>query len=306
MIVLSLFDGMSCGKIALDRARIKVDKYFASEIKLHAIKVSKDNYPSIIHIGDVKNLRFKDGVLYTEKGNFNVGKIDLLIGGTPCQDFSIARTMGKLPINGLQGDKSILFYEYLRILKEVNPAYFLLENTKMKMQSKLDLNKYLGVKNIIINSKTVSFQIRTRYYWTNIPDVTIPENKYISFQDFKDEDEDYISQFKLKKTPSRIRAWAGGVGRNNGAGCANVTTSDRVYCLTTKQDRTPNSGLVEYKDFCRYLTRRELEHAQTVPVDYTKSVSYNQACNLLGDGWTISVIEWIFSFLPKKYFIDSK
>ena len=104
MNVLSLFDGMSCGQLALERAGIKVDKYYASEIKKHAIKVTMENYPDTIQLGDVTKIQYKDGILYTENGNFNVGKIDLLIGGSPCQDFSLLKVGGK----GLDGDKSKL------------------------------------------------------------------------------------------------------------------------------------------------------------------------------------------------------
>ena len=119
MNVLSLFDGMSCGQIALERAGIKVDNYYASEIKKHAIKVTMDNYPNTIQLGDVTKIQYNDGILYTENGNFNVGKIDLLIGGSPCQDFSLLKVNGK----GLDGDKSRLFYEYLRLLNEIKPKY---------------------------------------------------------------------------------------------------------------------------------------------------------------------------------------
>ena len=117
MNVLSLFDGMSCGQIALERLGIKVDNYYAAEIKPSAIKVSTTNYPFTIHVGDVTKLDFNNN-------------IDLLIGGSPCQDFSIARTMhdGELgERKGLDGEKSKLFYHYLRLLLKLKPKYFLLE-----------------------------------------------------------------------------------------------------------------------------------------------------------------------------------
>ena len=213
IIVLSLFDGMSSGQLALDRANIK---YYASEIKKSAIKITKENYPNTIHIGDVKKVSYKDGILYTENGDFNVGKIDLLIGGSPCQNFSQSRTCGpKRDIEGLEGDKSILFYEYLRILKEVNPTYFLLENVKMKKDSEKELNKYLGVDGIHINSSLVSFQSRKRIYWSNIPNIKAPEDKKINFQDYKDTDYEYCKQFKVNKTPSRIKFWNDGSGRSS-------------------------------------------------------------------------------------------
>ena len=201
-------------------------------------------------------------------------------------------------IDGLKGDKSKLFYEYLRILKEINPDYFLLENVKMKKESYEELNSYLGVKGISINSELVSFQKRPRVYWSNIPNITIPEDKHINFQDYKDTDHDYCNQFKVKRTPSREKMWNNGQGRNSTLkSCANVTNSNKVYCLTRKQDRCANSGLIEFDDFCRYLTRREIELAQTLPIGYTDGLSYNQMQDVCGDGWTVDIIAHIFSFL---------
>ena len=297
MKVLSLFDGMSCGQIALERAGIKVEQYYASEIKKHAIQLTQKHYPNTIQLGDVTKVSYKDGVLYTENGEFEVGKIDLIIGGSPCQNFSQAR-LCMYEIDGLKGDKSKLFYEFLRILKEVKPKYFLLENVKMKKESYEQLNEYLGVKGVLINSELVSFQKRPRIYWTNIPNVTIPEDKHINFQDYKDTDYEYCKQFKVKRTPSRERMWNNGQGRINGLGsCDNVTNSEKVYCLTRKQDRCPNSGLIEFDDFCRYLTRREIELAQTLPIGYTDGLSYNQMQDLCGDGWTVDVIAHILKGL---------
>ena len=295
MNVLSLFDGMSCGQIALERAGIKVDNYYASEIKKHAIKVTTKNYPNTIQLGDVTKIQYKDGILYTENGNFNVRKIDLLIGGSPCQDFSLMKADGK----GLEGDKSKLFYEYLRLLKEVKPKYFLLENVKMKKESRNHLNQYLGVEGIDINSSLVSYQNRPRIYWTNIPNVTLPKDKNINFQDFKIVDKEICEKYKVKRTPSREKMWNNGNGKTSLRSCHNITNSEKIYCVMRKQDRSPNSGLIEFEDFCRYLTREELEMAQTVPVGYTNCVSYNQAQDLLGDGWTVDVIAHIFSFIKE-------
>ena len=292
MIVLSLFDGMSCGQIAFDKLGIRFDgannKYFASEIKKHAIKVTKHNYPNTIHIGDVTKVSYKNGTLYTENGEYEVGEIDYLIGGSPCQDFSIAKLNNVK--YGLEGDKSKLFYEYLRLLKEINPKYFLLENVRMKEDSKKRLDSYLGVEGRYINSIDFSFQNRPRFYWTNI-NILPYEAKNINFQDYKDTDYEYCKQFKVNKTISRLRMWNNGNGTNNfKSGCANVTDSEKIFCLTRFQDRCPNSGLIEFDDFCRFLTRRELELAQTVPVGYTNCLSYNQAQDVLGDGWTVDVI----------------
>jgi site-specific DNA-cytosine methylase len=293
MIVLSLFDGMSCGRSALDKLGITPTKYFASEIDKNAIKVSKHNWDDIIHIGDVTKVSYNNGVLYTEDGEYNISKVDLLIGGSPCQDFSSAKGFGangETP-KGLEGDKSALFYHYLRILNEIrqeNPNLnWLLENVKMKKDSRVELDNYLGVSGIYINSSLLSFQKRARYYWSNLL-IEVPNDLGVSFQDNKSVNN--LSKYKVNRTASRERMWADGVGGNSSKSCANVTHAEKVYCLTTKQDRCPNSGLVEYEDFCRYLTQEELEKAQTVPVGYTSCLSYGQACAVLGNGWTVDVI----------------
>ena len=299
LVVLSLFDGMGGGRIALDKLGITPKKYFASEIKKHAIKCATTNYPDIIEIGDVTKVKYEDNKLYNDKGEIVYeGHIDLLIGGSPCQDFSFAKLQNMKNDNyltyGLKGSKSKLFYEYLRLKKEVEPTYFLLENVHMKETSERQLNYYLGVKGLHINSNLVSYQDRKRIYWTNIPNVTIPEDREVDFQDYIDTDVSRLEEAKVNQTPCRIRMWNDGKGKQSGLShCDNITHKHKIHTLTRKQDRSPNSGLIAYKDFCRYLTRRELEGAQTVPYGYTDCVSYNQAQDLLGDGWTIDVIAHI-------------
>jgi DNA (cytosine-5)-methyltransferase 3A len=296
--ILSLFDGISCGQLALERAGIKIDNYYASEIKECAIKVTKAHFPNTIHIGDVTKVRYKNGILYTEKGNYQVD-IDIIIGGSPCQDFSPIKWIN-WESKGLDGEKSKLFYEYLRILKQVNPKYFLLENVKMKKQSEEDLNTFLGVQGLHINSKLVSYQSRPRIYWTNIPGITVPEDRKINFQDYKSKDYEYCKQFKVKRTPSRERMWNSGNGINNKVSCANVTNAEKVYCITRKQDRCPNSGLIEFEDFCRYLTREEIEQAQTLPKGYTDMLTYSQMQDVCGDGWTVDVLSHLFKNIEQK------
>lgn len=196
MNVLSLFDGMSCGMIALERAGIKVDNYFASEIDKHAIKVSSVNYPDIIRLGDVTTVRYKDGILYSENGQWNVGKIDLLLAGSPCQGFSLA---GKQL--AFDDERSKLYFEFERILKEVNPTYFLLENVKMKQEYKDVISNRLGVEPIAINSNLVSAQNRYRMYWTNIKEVSQPNDKCIKLSDILEDnpsDDFYIKSGRLK------------------------------------------------------------------------------------------------------------
>ena len=155
--VLSLFDGMSCGQIALEKAKIKVNKYFASEIEKEAIKVTMKNYPNTLQVGSVLDVKAS-----------NLPKIDLLIGGSPCQSFSNAGRGA-----GFDG-KSGLFWEYVRILKEVKPTYFLLENVKMKKEWQDIISEALGVEPIEINSKFFVPQNRPRLYWTNVEVKNIP------------------------------------------------------------------------------------------------------------------------------------
>ena len=301
IVVLSLFDGMSCGQIAFDKLGIKFDSYnereresnlyFASEIKTHAIKTTQHNYPNTIQIGDVTKVSYKDGILYTENGKYNVGKIDYLIGGSPCQNFSQLNAQNGLQ-TGLEGEKSKLFYEYLRLKNEINPTYFLLENVKMKKESKIELDEYLKTEGFFINAIDFSYQSRPRYYWTNIDFNKNYVPKNVNFQNYKDTDFEYCDKFKLNKTTSREQMWNNGLGTIKGErrACANITYANKIACVTTKQDRSPNSGLIAHGNFCRFLTQRELELAQTVPIGYTNCISYNQACNLLGDGWCVDVI----------------
>lgn len=298
MNVLSFFDGISCLQLALNRAGIKYNNYYASEIKKIAIKVTQYHFPKTIQIGDITKVSYKDGILYTETGVYKVGIVDLIGGGSPCQDFSLVRVNQNKSDYGLCGKKSSLFYEYLRLLKEINPRYFLLENVKMKKESKKQIDKYLGVEGIVINSNLVSYQNRERLYWTNIPNVQLPEDRHISFQDYKETDPEECRKYKLNKTPSRIRMWNNGYGKNGKIKCCeNITNANKCYCLMVKQDRAPNSGLIECDDFCRYLTRKEIEQAQTLPIGYTDMLSYRQMQNVCGDGWTVDVIAHILSYM---------
>ena len=210
MKVLSLFDGISCGRVALQRAGVPVESYYASEIKPFAIRCSKENNPDVTHIGDINEVHFWRGKLYVEETRYHIKDIDLLIGGSPCQNFSVARCSNKKTIDGLQGEQSALFYEYARILQEIKPRYFLLENVRITRQADLnEINSLLGVEPIRINSNLVSYQNRDRFYWTNIPGVTVPTDRGISFQDYKDSDEEYCDNFIVPHTPSRERLWGG-------------------------------------------------------------------------------------------------
>jgi DNA (cytosine-5)-methyltransferase 3A len=172
MKILSLFDGISCARVALERAEIPVELYWAVEIDKYATQISQKNYPDIIRTSDVKNF-------IGEKGSF-----DLIIGGSPCQDLSIAKKNRK----GLSGERSGLFWEYVRILNEVKPKYFILENVNsMPKEAKELITKTLGVEPIMINAALVSAQNRKRLFWTNIPNVTQPEDRGILLKDILEE-----------------------------------------------------------------------------------------------------------------------
>ncbi len=167
MNVLSLFDGISCGRVALDRAGVLYNNYYASEIDKHAIVVAQKNHPDTVQLGDITNWR-----------EWNLPNIDLIIGGSPCQGFSFA---GK-QLN-FDDPRSKLFFEFVNIINYYKPKYFLLENVRMKKGYQDVISKALGVEPICINSALVSAQNRVRYYWTNIPNVTQPDDRGIYLKD---------------------------------------------------------------------------------------------------------------------------
>jgi DNA (cytosine-5)-methyltransferase 3A len=185
MNVLSLFDGMSCGRIALDRLGIKVDNYYASEIDKYAIQVSQANYPDIIQVGDV-----------TELDTSTLPKIDLIMGGSPCQGFSFA---GKQL--AFDDPRSALFFEFVRCVKELKPKYFLLENVRMKKEYLDVISEYMGVEPICINSALLSAQNRVRFYWTNIPGIEQPEQRGIVLRDILETNtsNEYLAGENLQK-----------------------------------------------------------------------------------------------------------
>ena len=187
MNVLSLFDGMSCGQIALNKLGIKYDKYFASEIDKYAMQVTQHNFPDTVQLGDVQ---------FVTKETFGTHKIDLVIGGSPCQGFSFA---GK-QLN-FEDPRSALFFEFVRLVKELKPKYFLLENVKMKKQYQDVITEYMGVEPIEINSALASAQNRRRLYWTNIPNVGQPEDKGIVLKDIIETSvsDEYFAGEKLQR-----------------------------------------------------------------------------------------------------------
>ena len=271
MNVLSLFDGLSGGNIALARLGIQVDNYFASEIDENAIQIAKNNYPDIIELGDV-----------TKVDGYALPKIDLVLAGSPCQGFSRA---GKGL--ALEDERSKLFFEFVRLLKETKPTYFLLENVLMKKEDKQTITDLLGVEPIEIDSALVSAQRRKRLYWTNIPNVTQPEDRGIMFKSILD-DEPWrdIPKFAYGKFGDRDRM-----------DDLNWTENIKSNTLTTKCSHTTQYLLNENKTQCRLMTSREWERLQTLPEGYTDCVSKTKACHAIGNGWTIDVITHILKGL---------
>lgn len=301
--VLSLFDGMSCGQVALQRAGIKYAKYFSSEIDKYASKVTRYNFPDTIQLGDVSKVRGQD-----------LPRIDLLIAGSPCQGFSF---LGK-QLN-FEDPRSILFFEFVRLLKETKPTYFLLENVKMKQIYQDVITEALGVEPIEINSALVSAQDRIRLYWTNIPNVEQPQDKKIYLKDVVDgklgsvkNSNEFEILRKLRSTRPRIaslyisetgfrpvRACGGGIGE---VGRIYSDKALKAGTLTTKY--TP-LVLLENNEF-RKMTPVECERLQTLPDNYSEIVSDFQRYKMLGNGWTVSVLSHIFKNAVKLNYEEQR
>ena len=253
MNVLSLFDGMSCGRIALDKLGIKVDKYFASEIDKYAIKVSEANYPDIIRLGDVKGVKGSD-----------LPKIDLMIAGSPCQGFSFA---GKQL--AFDDPRSALFFEFTRLLDECKPKYFLLENVRMKKEHLQVITDLLGVEPILINSALVSAQNRNRYYWTNIPGVAQPKDKGIVLKDILETNvypNHKLSDAKVDRVLNTPR----------GKGYFYNKDSEKIGTLIAGYYKEPTDGIYiveEIPNFDKELTHMTTKDGKA----YTLTASYNGA-----------------------------
>lgn len=294
MKVISLFDGMSCGQIALERAGIPVSKYYASEINPHSIKITLKNYPNTIQIGDVRDIDWSDY------------ECDLLIGGSPCQNLSRAVINNINHNQGLEGEKSKLFYEYVRAMVELKPKYFLFENVESIRKENRDIEiitETLGVEPIMINSSLVSAQDRKRLYWTNIPVDELPEDKGLLLRDIVEEADKVADKYWYKQSFTYH-----GDG-NRPVATLHINGHDilkRVYGLHQKAPTLTacRGGNLQKKVFqdgrCRKLTPTEYERLQTVPEGYTEGVADTHRYNMLGDGWTVDVIAHIFKGLKKE------
>jgi len=285
MKVLSLFDGMSCGRIALDQLNIPVEKYYASEIDKYAMQVSQANYPEIIQVGDICNLDAKD---YQD--------VDLMLAGSPCQGFSMA---GKQL--AFDDPRSALFFEFIRLLKEIKPKYFLLENVRMKKEYLQVISEQVsacypeipfGIEPIFINSSLLSAQSRPRYYWTNIPGIQEPKEKGIVLKDILEtrEIEGVIAGAyrarSIDKDGNRV-AWKEAKPQQ----MLELRKDNKSNSVTSVQK---DSVLTKDEVYWRKLTPLECERLQTVPDNYTNHVSNSQRFKMLGNGWTIAVIKHIF------------
>ena len=344
MKVLSLFDGIGCGLLALKKCGINVDVYFASEIEPNAIKVALKNHPEIIEIGDVSKISYKDGVLYAPDKKYNVGKIDLICGGSPCTNFSSigyanGMSSGDTEILSLEqylelksrnvafNGQSYLFWEYCRLLDEIKPRYFLLENVVMAKKWENIITNSLGVSPIKINSSLLSAQNRPRLYWTNISGIRQPQDNNIALDDilcrdadtkdvsycltvqrcFKrlDEKYGYIPARFNAYNASEIRAKACTLSRGSmiTSSCATLLFVKTENGVHTVKNGVLNgqykTRLADGKYNLRKLNLTEIERLQNLPDNYTKvaNISEQKRTAMIGNGWTVDVISHIFSYM---------
>jgi len=263
MNVLSIFDGISCGQLALQKASINYDKYIASEIDRHSLAVTKRNFPNTINIGDVNN--------WKENFSLCTDNIDLLLAGSPCQGFS--KSGQQLNFND---KRSKLFFKFMEIFKEAKPKYFLLENVVMKKEWEDIITSYLNVSPIRINSSLVSCQNRDRIYWTNIPvDNSLFEDKSVMLKDI-------IGDYKgIYVYP---RGWNKGGLKGYKGKCPTITCSSWQY----------NFFIVDNNNNKRRFTVEECEQIQTLPLGYTEGIPQTYRYKTIGNSWTVDVISNIF------------
>lgn len=316
MHVLSLFDWISCGRLALERAWIQVDKYFASEVDKYAIQIAKKNYPDTIHIGSVTDVQYIWWNLrWWGDDNFHSLPtwIDMIIWWSPCQDLSIAKKDWK----GLQWEKSSLFFEYVRLLKEVKPKYFLLENVaSMKKADKEEITRilteiYPDVQCYLINSALVSAQNRKRLYWTNIQWVEQPEDKGILLKDILIDGIE-TKQKSLCITATYSRACPRDYFEKSSRQLIRIGEFnkwgqwDRIYSIEWKSVSLSANGGGRWAKTWLYETTNgiyrklhplECERLQTLPDNWTEGISNTQRYKAIWNGWTVDVIKHIFSYI---------
>jgi len=329
--VLSLFDGISCGQVALKNAGIDVENFYASEIDKYAIKITQNQHPQTKQLGDIKDWK-----------NWDLPKIDLIMGGSPCQGFSFA---GK-QLN-FEDSRSKLFFDFVDVVNHFKPKYFFLENVKMKQEYQDVISNLLGVEPILINSALVSAQNRKRLYWTNIPNISQPKDCNINLKDILESgavdrykahclDANYFKGGNLKSYFGKHRrqlVFEAKNGKNVTINPEDIYDPKSFYETRTEfgkqerkrlsklngRDTTPRNKdckhyitqphqkancivtvdsflnwVIDDEYFCRKLTTNECERLQTLPDNYTEGVSNTQRYKALGNGWTVDVITHIF------------
>jgi site-specific DNA-cytosine methylase len=285
MRVISLFDGISCAQVALARLNHTNLDYYASEVEPWAIQIAKTNFPDTKHLGDVKSIK---GSLLCPPGQ----QVDLLIGGSPCTDLSCAKNDRQ----GLDGERSKLFWEFVRILNEVKPKYFVLENVaSMLHEDKKRISEALGVEPIMIDATLVSAQMRKRLFWTNIPvpKDAQPADRGLLLKDILEPEHDGLQRFTTRMRGPRITS-------------AHKTGEQKARCLLSGAYRGPMSnGMtnVKYKDTLRKLSPLECERLQSLPDNYTKvaqdgrEVPIKHRYKTVGNAFNVEVVKWILGFM---------
>lgn len=285
MVVLSLFDGISCARVALDRLGYNDLLYFASEIDKYAIQIALKNYPDTIQLGSVTDI---DLSVLPEQ-------IDLLIGGSPCQDLSIAKAGRK----GLDGERSGLFWEYVRIWKAVKPKYFVLENVNsMPKDAKRVITETMGVEPIMINATLVSAQNRKRLFWTNIcndilgnQNMPLPEDRGILLKDI-------LESGKFEPENRRWRKWARSASGMKRIKAKHIAINpEKSLTLMARMYANWSGNFVDQGNGIRKLTPVECERLQSLPDNYTEGISNTQRYKCLGNGFNVEVVRHILSFM---------
>lgn len=290
MKVLSLFDGISCGRVAFDRAGLPVETYHAYEIEPSAIQISKKNYPDIVHRGDVTTADFKQYRTF-----------DILIGGSPCQSLSIVQSKTRQNLDG----KSKLFFEYVRAKEEMRPKWFLFENVaSMNQESKAVISELLGCEPIFIDSADFSAQSRPRLYWTNIPvDMGALPSSGAKIADILQPAEEVPGKYwychPLADVDMTKQVCATMVYKNHDIHKRIFNPAFKCHTLTTCGGGNTQKKVLQ-NGRARKLTPLEYERLQTLPDNYTAGVADSHRYTALGNGWTVDVIAWILSHIPKE------
>ncbi len=347
MNILSLFDGISCAYLALQKANIPIHQYFASEIEPNAIKVAQTNHPDIIEIGDISKISYKDGTLYTPTKSYHIGHVHLLCGGSPCTNFSSigyanGMSSGNIEILSLEqylelkeqqvsfDGQSYLFWEYCRLLREIQPDYFLLENVVMAKKWEYVITNALGVPPLKINSSLMSAQNRPRLYWTNIPSVEPPTDKNITLDDILIDDADmkdvsycltvqrafprlmqkygYIPKRFNAYNAAEIKSKACALSRGSmiTSSCATLLfvpcKNGAHFVMDGVFNNLYPTALPDGEYNLRKLSITEIERLQNLPDGYTNvaGISKQKRTEMIGNGWTVDIISHIFSFIKEK------